>query len=173
LIRSPESLLVALSGRKISAEASEQELNEVKAEILHRYQARAQRGEIFTQGSLDFIQALASTHSEELRLSILDSRFFKRLFKEVYGYEVIDMPGFGEVRKSKIFLGTNAILSGSFALVPHNDFLDLDQMIEKVYQNLGYEVIPMESSILTILKWGGIRCASGTYRKPYLEYLSH
>ena len=59
LIRSPEFLLNALSGRTISNEATTAELNEVRLRILKKYKSGA-FGKSLATGSNDFIDSLAS-----------------------------------------------------------------------------------------------------------------
>lgn len=82
-----------------------------------------------------------------------------------HGYEVRTVPGITTREGTMYGINyTNVILSGKEALVPHYGIEALDRVGRKVYEDLGYDVISMDSTANSICAWGGIRCASETYR---------
>lgn len=170
LVRSPEMMLNHFSGAQISAEPSVDEIVRVKQEILNRFE-NGSYGSAQTRGARQFLREIGMTSPHIIRNMISKSRMMKR-FIAMNGYEVREIPGFAEANtsRSQKFFGTNAVLSENYALVPGHDFPVFDQLIKGIYEKLGYEVIPMHSSVRTSCFDGGIRCATETFRKPYLTY---
>jgi hypothetical protein len=182
LVRSPEAFMEAMSGMKFTptfgtydSKVTVEQIRTMRKRILERY-AAGDFGSSFSTGTRSFLKILAYTNPLYIAHSIWASRMFKKQMR-IHGYRIEDVPGFGEVNlngkraspNQMMFFGTNAILSGRFAYIPNNAMPELDRMIEAVYKKLGYEVIPMDSSSKTICYEGGIRCATETYRKPYLR----
>jgi hypothetical protein len=169
LVHSPEFLLSTLSGLYISAAPSEEEVRIVQRKIIKRYEA-GDFGAKLSAGSRDFILLLSNATALELQMQLVQGRIFKRTL-QMYGYDVRELPGFGvaTVGARTYFMGTNAVLTDRYAIIPNNQMPEIDQAIVKTYQNLGYETVSMESSSASICRQGAIRCVTGTHRKPYLS----
>lgn len=120
---------------------------------------------------MDVAKFLASHSAKTILENILKAKLFRKSL-EANGYKIRELPGIGFLDigsyDRNLFFGTNAILSEKFAIVPNNLFPTLDKEIARIYQTLGYEVIPMKSASESILFHGGTRCASETCRRPYL-----
>jgi hypothetical protein len=90
------------------------------------------------------------------------------------GIEVKRVPGLSlhpgmensDYKANRHFTWTNSIISTDFALIPGLGIEKLDNYAREIYESMGYRVHQMVSSQYTLPLLGGIRCVSGTYRKP-------
>ncbi|MES2964208.1 MAG: hypothetical protein V4760_09985 [Bdellovibrionota bacterium] len=166
LVRSPEALLNDLSGMKLTAEPTIEEIKAIRTKVVDRYEAGI-FGKSLDSGSRRFLETFATWSGFAIQQAIASSRMMKRTLRS-YGYEVRDLPGFGDTTMNKqlFFFGTNAILTDRHAIIPSNQMPELDRRIAAIYRDMGYDVVPMRSSSATICKQGGIRCATETYRRP-------
>jgi hypothetical protein len=84
------------------------------------------------------------------------------------GYEVALVPGLYMQNMGRDDLEyynyTNLIVDTEKILMPNLGIDSLDKYSRKVYEDLGYEVIGMDSSRFTLCLSGGIRCTGETFR---------
>ena len=166
LVRSPYTLLRELAGAPSVAAPSLNEFLNLKQIILAKFQEKA-RSTPLTRGTLEFLITLNKIDPELVVLDELQGQFMARNL-HLAGYPVQYVPGFGDINDTNrqgFFTGTNSILSGSKALIPGNDFPELEKMNQKMYETLGFETIVMASTQKTIECQGGIRCVSETFRQ--------
>jgi hypothetical protein len=120
----------------------------------------------------DFIDTLKALSTKELNHHQAQLDAIAEDLRE-QGFEVIRVPGLTahhtgdrEDYGVRHFTWTNSILSQDYVMIPGLGVGVLDDMMVKIYNGLGYRVHQMVSSQQTLLLLGGIRCVSGTYRKP-------
>ncbi len=102
-------------------------------------------------------------HIKDLKKKLIDLK-----------YDVVEVPGLKKWDDSyiydhfennnyfplPIFNYTNIISSQGYVFASHFDFSLFDQYAKKTYEEMGYEVIEMQSSVLSLIDYGGIRCLS-------------
>ncbi|MBP7843469.1 MAG: hypothetical protein KA116_01520 [Proteobacteria bacterium] len=121
----------------------------------------------------DFIQTLRGVSLKDLISHQQQLDDIARDLTE-QGIEVKRIPGLTmhhtnlkeENTKVRHFTWTNSIISDSYVLIPGLGVPRLDIQAQDIYRNLGYRVHSMVSSQSTLPLLGGIRCVSGTYRRP-------
>ena len=181
LVHSPDALFKLFAPQAPLSEAPT--LREVKNAIqavVNQLVQKAEAGTLLSKGEMDLAELLSTYPKVAIQREIIMGKLFKRSLED-QGYDVQELPGLGVFDKntpttkdsrSHFFFGTNAVLSESTALVPNNRIPVLDAAIERVYQSLGYNVIPMQSASKSIVHWGGTRCSSETCRRPYIPLKS-
>lgn len=180
LVHSPEAFFKLLAPQApLSEVPTVPEVKRAIQIVVNQLVQKTEAGILLSKGEMDMAEFLSSYPTVSIQAEVMKGRLFRRSLEE-QGYEVQELPGLGILDNttgtaysgSHFFFGTNAVLSGNTALVPSNRIPALDAEIVRIYQSLGYNVIPMQSASKSIIQWGGTRCASETCRKPYIPLKS-
>ncbi len=171
LLQSPYALFEQVLGFRNMSEANEVSFRKNIVDFLLKIKQQIQSGQkkSLSIGETRFIEELSKINLAELRLKEAQSSFIADLI-EKSNYEVKKIPGWNNLSWTlSTFNYTNLVWSENYVLAPEYEIDFLDQYVYSIFEELGYQVIPMNSVQKLICKRGGIRCASETYRQPPLR----
>jgi hypothetical protein len=173
LVQSPSKMLeAAFNWPPIKTMNTLEYNNRIKQALVELQNRVKSTGVPLNKQEKDFVSMLMSRSqldmiTEEAKLTSIANHLQSK------GYKVQRIPGTtaSEVDGANlnIFNYTNVVLSGRKAVVPRLGIKKLDDAAKKTYEDLGYDVIQVDSSKETFCLQGGIRCVSETYRKPVYE----